>query len=218
MVRAGEYFVAELVTAHFDHIERVNPPTPSLCCRRSSPARRADQVEDGRAARRAGTVKDSSISRDPTRIGSFFARSSRRPKTRRWSRAARGRSLSANEHANFYSYETDNFVTGRTNNPWVERTPGIEWRRSGGDPSSARRAWERWGRIDSRARAFLDRGALKTTPGRVASGAPTGGVGHGAGVMGPLACSVRRSVLFEVLAGTTIAIRSRRRFLFNRRF
>src|SRR5207245_5174301 len=105
------------------------------------------------------------------------------------------------------SYETDNFLTGRTNNPWdVERTPGGS---SGGEAAAIAACCSPGGvgsdgggsiRVPAH---FCGIVGLKTTPGRISR------IGHhpaesptGLGVMGPMARTVADvRLLFEALAG-----------------
>ncbi len=106
------------------------------------------------------------------------------------------------------SYETDNEIYGRTNNPWdFERTPGG----SSGGEAAAIAAFCSAGGIGSdgggsiRVPAhFCGIAGLKPTPGRLSTiGERTrGATPHGIGVPGPMARTVRDvRALFKVLAG-----------------
>ncbi|HEV8145317.1 MAG TPA: amidase [Bryobacteraceae bacterium] len=217
MVRAGSISSLELVMAHLDQIDRVNPYlnafTMLFADQAKAAARRADQgLKTGALHGVPVTVKDSfDIAGFPTRIGSYFT--SEQPAAEDSAVVARLRRAGAiilgktNTPEFLASYETDNFVTGRTNNPWdVERTPGG----SSGGEAAAIASFCSPGGVGSdgggsiRVPAhFCGIVGLKTTPGRVSR------VGHrpeesptGLGVMGPLARSVSDArLLFEVLAG-----------------
>jgi Asp-tRNA(Asn)/Glu-tRNA(Gln) amidotransferase A subunit family amidase len=107
------------------------------------------------------------------------------------------------------SYETDNFITGRTNNPWdLERTPGGS---SGGEAAAIASGCSAGGlgsdgggsiRVPAH---FCGIAGLKPTPGRVpATGHfPTLGYPGGlVGVAGPMArTAADLRLLFSVLAG-----------------
>ncbi len=217
MVRAGSISSLELVTALLDQIERVNPHlnafTMLFADQAKAAARRADQgLKTGALHGVPVTVKDSfDIAGFPTRIGSYFT--SEQPAAEDSAVVARLRRAGAiiigktNTPEFLTSYETDNFITGRTNNPWdVERTPGG----SSGGEAAAIASFCSPGGVGSdgggsiRVPAhFCGIVGLKTTPGRVPR------MGHrpeesptGLGVMGPLGRTVTDvRLLFEVLAG-----------------
>ena len=105
------------------------------------------------------------------------------------------------------SYETDNFITGRTNNPWdVERTPGGS---SGGEAAAIASGCSPGGvgsdgggsiRVPAH---FCGIAGLKPTPGRISifGHRPVEGV-NGIAAVGPMARSVADvRLLFEALAG-----------------
>jgi len=217
LLRAGAISSLELVDAHLDQIERRNPHlnafTMVLADQARASARRADQ------ALRVGplhgvplTVKDSfDVAGLPTRLGSYFAPevaaaedSAVVSRMRRAGAIILGKT---NTPEFLMSYETDNFITGRTNNPWdVERTPGGS---SGGEAAAIASGCspggvgsDGGGSIGLPAH-FCGIAGLKPTPGRVSS------FGHhpveiisGITVAGPMARSVADlRLLFEVLAG-----------------
>ncbi len=107
------------------------------------------------------------------------------------------------------NYETDNYITGRTNNPWnIEYTPGG----SSGGESAAISAFFSAGGIGSDGGGsiripahFTGIAGLKPTPGRVSAAGHFPVIGHPGGLLGvagPMARTaedVRR--LFTVLAG-----------------
>jgi Asp-tRNA(Asn)/Glu-tRNA(Gln) amidotransferase A subunit family amidase len=107
------------------------------------------------------------------------------------------------------NYETDNFITGRTNNPWnLERTPGG----SSGGEAAAIASFCSAGGIGSdgggsiRVPAhFCGIAGLKTTPGRIPANGHFPAMNHPGGllsVVGPLARSAEDlRLLFAVLAG-----------------
>jgi len=107
------------------------------------------------------------------------------------------------------SYETDNFITGRTNNPWdLERTPGG----SSGGEAAAIAAFCSPGGLGSdgggsiRVPAhFCGIAGLKPTPGRVPASGHFPSLGHPGGltaVAGPLARTAEDlRLLFSALAG-----------------
>src|ERR1700720_1670 len=135
LVRSGSISSLELVDAHLDRIEQRNPYlnafTMVLAEQARASARRADQgLKLGPLHGVPVTVKDSfDVAGLPTRLGSYFAPEA--PAAEDSAVVARLRKAGAillgktNTPEFLTSYETDNFITGRTNNPWdVERTPG----------------------------------------------------------------------------------------------
>src|SRR5579862_4824765 len=176
-------------------------------------ARRADQgLPVGPLHGIPVTVKDSfDIAGLPTRLGSFFAPET--PADQDAAVVSRLRRAGAiilgktNTPEFLGSYETDNFITGRTNNPWdLDRTPGGS---SGGEAAAIAGRCSPGGvgsdgggsiRVPAH---FYGIAGLKPTPGRISI------YGHrssesipGIGVAGPMARSVADvRVLFDVLAG-----------------
>jgi amidase len=216
MVRAGSISSLELVNAHLDRIERVNPHlnafTMVLADQARESARRADQgLKTGALHGVPVTVKDSFDAAGlPTRLGSHFAPEA--PAGEDSAVVARLRRAGAillgktNTPEFLTSYETDNFLTGRTNNPWnLDRTPGGS---SGGEAAaiasgcSAGGAGSDGGGSIRVPAHFCGIAGLKPTPGRISS------IGHrpsepfGVSAVGPMARSVADlRLLFEVLAG-----------------
>jgi Asp-tRNA(Asn)/Glu-tRNA(Gln) amidotransferase A subunit family amidase len=217
LARSGAVSSLELVNAHLDRIEARNPHlnafTMVLADQARESAMRADQgLKSGRLHGVPVTVKDSfDLSGQPSRLGSYFtpevpARedSAVVARLRREGAIILGKT---NTPEFLMSYESDNFITGRTNNPWdVERTPGGS---SGGEAAAIASGCSPGGvgsdgggsiRVPAH---FCGLAGLKPTPGRVSS------IGHrpmdaikGISVCGPLARSVADArLLFEVLAG-----------------
>ncbi len=217
LARSGAVSSLELVNAHLDRIEQRNPHlnafTMVLADQARESAQRADQsLKSGRLHGVPVTVKDSfDLSGQPSRLGSYFTPEV--PAREDSAVVARLRREGAiiigktNTPEFLMSYESDNFITGRTNNPWdVERTPGGS---SGGEAAAIASGCSPGGvgsdgggsiRVPAH---FCGLAGLKPTPGRVSS------IGHrpmdaikGISVCGPLARSVADArLLFEVLAG-----------------
>lgn len=107
------------------------------------------------------------------------------------------------------NYETDNFVTGRTNNPWdLTRTPGG----SSGGESAVIAACMSAGGIGSDAGGSIRIPAhctgiagLKPTPGRISGAGHVPSVGNPGGMLGVVGPMARTAedlrILFDVLAG-----------------
>jgi len=217
LARSGSLSSLELVNAHLDRIEQRNPLlnafTMVLADQARESARRADQgLKMGRLHGVPVTVKDSfDLAGSPSRLGSYFAPEiSAREDSGVVTRLRREGAIilgKTNTPEFLMSYESDNFVTGRTNNPWdLERTPGGS---SGGEAAAISSGCSPGGvgsdgggsiRVPAH---FCGIAGLKPTPGRVSS------IGHrpmdavkGISVCGPLARSVADvRLLFEVLAG-----------------
>src|SRR5580658_1606486 len=217
LARSGAVSSSELVEAHLARIENVNPHfnafTRVLADQARASARRADQgLKMGPLHGVPVTVKDSfDVARLPTRLGSYFA--SAAPASEDSAVAQRLRRAGAviigktNTPEFLASYETDNYITGRTNNPWnVDRTPGGS---SGGEAAAIASGCSPGGvgsdgggsiRVPAH---FCGIAGLKPTPGRISL------IGHrpseaatGIAVAGPMARSVADvRLLFEVLAG-----------------
>jgi amidase len=217
LARSGAVSSLELIDAHLDRIEERNPHlnafTMVLADQARESARRADQgLKTGRLHGVPVTVKDSfDLTGQPTRLGSYFAPevpasgdSAVVERLRREGAIILGKT---NTPEFLMSYESDNFITGRSNNPWdLERTPGGS---SGGEAAAIASGCSPGGvgsdgggsiRVPAH---FCGIVGLKPTPGRVSS------IGHrpmdavkGISVCGPLARSVADvRLLFEVLAG-----------------
>jgi Asp-tRNA(Asn)/Glu-tRNA(Gln) amidotransferase A subunit family amidase len=217
LARSGAVSSYELVEALLERIETVNPHynafTMVLPDQARASARRADQgLKMGPLHGVPLTVKDSyDVAGLPTRLGSFFApeapASEDSAVVQRLRRAGAIIIGKTNTPEFLTSYETDNFITGRSNNPWnVERTPGGS---SGGEAAAIASGCSPGGvgtdgggsiRVPAH---FCGIAGLKPTPGRISL------IGHrpaeaatGIAVAGPMARSVADvRLLFEVLAG-----------------
>src|ERR1700722_4620438 len=217
LARSGAVSSLELVDAHLTRIENVNPHfnafTMVLADQARASARRADQgLKAGPLHGVPVTVKDSyDVARHPTRLGSYFAPESAAGEdsavVQRLRRAGAIIIGKTNTPEFLTSYESDNFITGRSNNPWnLDRTPGGS---SGGEAAAIASGCSPGGvgsdgggsiRVPAH---FCGIAGLKPTPGRIPL------IGHrpseavaGIAVAGPMARSVADvRLLFEVLAG-----------------
>jgi len=217
LIRSRSVSALELVNAHLDQIERRNPHlnafTMVLADQARESACRADQgLNAGVLHGVPVTLKDSfDVAGSPTRLGSYFAPTT--PAAEDAAVVSRLRRAGAivigktNTPEFLMSYETDNFITGRTNNPWdVERTPGGS---SGGEAAAIAARCSPGGvgsdgggsiRIPAH---FCGIVGLKPTPGRISTVGHRPGEGvSGISVAGPMARSVADlRILFDVLAG-----------------
>ncbi len=217
LLRSGALSSLEIIEAHLDRIEAVNPHynafTMVLADQARESARRVDQgLKTGALYGVPVTVKDSfDVLGLPTRLGSYFAPESPAGEdsavVERLRRAGAIVLGKTNTPEYLTSYETDNFISGRANNPWnVERTPGGS---SGGEAAAISSGCSPGGvgsdgggsiRVPAH---FCGIAGLKPTPGRISM------IGHrpseaalGIGVAGPMARSASDvRLLFEVLAG-----------------
>jgi Asp-tRNA(Asn)/Glu-tRNA(Gln) amidotransferase A subunit family amidase len=223
MVRNSAVSPVELVDAHLKQIALQNPRLNAFVIVREAEAR-AD-AQRAEAAIMQGeplgvlhgvpvTVKDSfDMAGLPTLCGSRFRAGHKAAEDA--TAVARLRAAGAiilgktNTPELLSAYETDNFITGRSNNPWdVERTPGG----SSGGEAAAIAAFCSAGGIGSdgggsiRVPAhFCGIGGLKPTPGRIPAYGHFPALNHPAGLLsvaGPLARSAEDlRLLFAVLAG-----------------
>lgn len=218
LLRKRDISAVELVEAHLRQIERVNPSLNAMVVlfaeQAREQARLADQSKGGALHGVPITIKDSfDMQGVPTTCGSKFFQGlpARRDATAvRRLRGAGAIVLGKTNTPEFLAnYETDNHVTGRTNNPWdLERTPGG----SSGGESAAIAAYCSAGGIGSDGGGsirlpahFTGIAGLKPTPGRVSAAGHVPEINHPGGLLGvggPMArtaADVR--LLFEVLAG-----------------
>ncbi len=219
LIRERKLGPVELMTAHLDHIERENPKLNAFAILLADQAREAAQrAENGLPLGPLHgipvTVKDSfDVAGLPTRLGSMFTSST--PAAVDATLVARLKRAGAivlgktNVPEFLASYESDNFITGRTNNPWdLERTPGGS---SGGEAaaiaarmSPAGIGSDGGGSIRIPAH-FCGIAGLKPTPGRCPATGHQPDVLNPQGlisVTGPMARTVKDlSLLFRVLAG-----------------
>src|SRR6266571_2177885 len=139
LVRGGEVSPVELVEAHLAQVERLNPKLNAFVVVMADEARR--QAREAEAALRRGdllgplhgipvTVKDSfDVAGQPTLCGSKLRlghHAGRDATSVARLRAAGAIVIGKTNCPEFLgNYETDNYTTGRTNNPWdLDRTPG----------------------------------------------------------------------------------------------
>ena len=223
MVRHGEISPVDLVEAHLRQIADRNPALNAFVMVRGEGAIEEARARQARMARGEPlgllhgvpvTVKDSfDMEGMPTRAGSRLR--SGNPAAEDAVAVARLRSQGAillgrtNTPELLASYETDNFITGRTNHPCdVERTPGG----SSGGEAAAIAAFCSPGGIGSdgggsiRVPAhFCGIAGLKPTPGRVPGTGHFPSLGYPVGlttVAGPLALTAQDvRLLFAALAG-----------------
>lgn len=223
MVREGQVSPTELVNAHLEQIENQNPRLNAFVRVFGDEARAAARRAESHAARGEPTgmlhgvpltVKDSfDVEGSPTLCGSRLRLGHRA--ARDAAAVARLRDEGAiilgktNCPEFLAAYETDNYITGRTNNPWdPERTPGGS---SGGEAAAIASCCSPGGlgsdgggsiRIPAH---FCGIAGLKPTPGRISTAGhfpllshPTALIGS-AGPMARDATDLR--LLFAALAG-----------------
>jgi Asp-tRNA(Asn)/Glu-tRNA(Gln) amidotransferase A subunit family amidase len=219
MVRDRIVSPSELVEAHLRQIDRVNPGINAFVEVFADGARqeaRAREREEPRGLLHGVpvTIKDSfDVAGVPTRAGSRLR--SLNPAAQDATAVARLREQGAiilgktNTPELLASYETDNFLTGRTNHPLDrERTPGGS---SGGEAAAIAAfcspgglATDGGGSIRVPAH-FCGIAGLKPTPGRISGTGHFPSLGYPGGlvgVAGPMARNARDlRLLFSVLAG-----------------
>lgn len=217
-VRERQLSPVELVEAHLRQIERVNPKLNAFVEVFADEARAAARAAERQEACGALhgvplTLKDSfDIAGKPTLCGSKFrlghrAAADSSPVARL--RAAGAIFLGKTNTPEFlYNYETDNFVTGRTNNAWdLKRTPGG----SSGGEAAAISSFCSPGGMGSDAGGSIREPAhfsgiagLKPTPGRVACAGHFPSITYPGGLLGvggPMARTVSDvKLLFETTA------------------
>src|SRR5579859_4434633 len=216
----------ELVEAHLRQIEKLNPKLNAFVVVRAEQARQEARLAEAAISRGEAlgplhgvpvTVKDSFDLADyPTLCGSKFRighRAARDATAVARLRAAGAIVLGKTNCPEFlWNYETDNYTTGRTNNPWdLERTSGG----SSGGESAAIAACCSAGGIGSDGGGsiripahFTGICGLKPTPGRIPSTGhfpASAGPFAQLGVVGPLARTIGDvQLLFEAMAGPDI--------------
>jgi Asp-tRNA(Asn)/Glu-tRNA(Gln) amidotransferase A subunit family amidase len=217
MVRERSVSPSELVEAHLREIEERNPALNAFVevfAERAREEARASQHPAGLLAGVPVTVKDSfDVAGVPTRAGSRLR--SAQPAAADAVAVARLRAEGAiilgktNTPELLASYETDNFLTGRTNHPLdPERTPGGS---SGGEAaaiaafcSAGGLASDGGGSIRVPAH-FCGIAGLKPTTGRISGTGHFPSLGYPGGLVGaagPMARDARDlRLLFTVLAG-----------------
>src|SRR5882724_1044828 len=223
MVRERRISPVELVEAHFRQIAKHNPKINAFVVLLEEEAHEAARQAEA-VVTRGGTpgllhgvpvtVKDSfDMAGLPTLSGSKFRlghRAAEDATAVARLRAAGAIILGKSNCPEFLSnYETDNYITGRTNNPWdVERTSGG----SSGGESAAISAYFSAGGIGSDGGGsvripahFCGIAGLKPTPGRVSAAGHFPVIGHPGGLLGVAGPIARTAndvrLLFAALAG-----------------
>jgi len=223
MVRDRTVSPVELVEAHLRQIEKLNPKLNAFVLITADKAREEARSAEAAVMRgdRLGalhgvpvTVKDSfDMAGHPTLCGSKFriGHCADRDSTSAARMKAAGAIVLGKTNCPEFlnNYETDNFITGRTNNPWnLDLTAGG----SSGGESAAIASFCSAGGIGSDAGGSIRIPAhccgiagLKPTPGRVPATGHFPAIGHPGGLLGvggPMARSARDvQILFSVLAG-----------------
>src|SRR5262245_36252343 len=223
LVRDRALSPVELVETHLRQIEKLNPKLNAFVVVTADQARL--QARQAEAAIQRGdrlgplhgvpvTVKDSfDLAGYPTFCGSKFRlghRAAHDSTAVARLRAAGAIVLGKTNCPEFlWNYETDNYITGRSNNPWdLERTPGG----SSGGESAAIAAFCSAGGIGSDGGGSVripahccGIAALKPTPGRVSASGHFPMISHPGGLLGvagPMARTARDvTLLFSTLAG-----------------
>jgi amidase len=219
MVRTRQVSCLELVDAHLRQIEKFGEKLNAFVMQFPSEARAISRQLDreppqGPLHGIPMTVKDSFDIRDlPTLCGSRFRLHHRAPVDStavRCLREAGAIILGKTNCPEFLAnYETDNYITGRTNNPWnPEYTAGG----SSGGEAAAIASYCSAGGVGSDGGGsvripahFCGIAGLKPTPGRVSAAGHFPEITHPGGLLGvagPMARTVADlRILFEVLAG-----------------
>jgi amidase len=219
MVRDRAISPLELVDAHLRRIEERNPAINAFVTVLADEARetaRALEHSDTQGMLHGVpvTVKDSlDMVGLATRVGSLDRPES--PAARDATVVARLRAAGAivigrtNTPEMLKRYDTDNAITGRTNNPWdVERTPGGS---SGGEAAAIAAMFSAGGVASDGGGSirmpahFCGIAGMKPTPGRIPGTGHTPSLGYPAGlitVVGPMArTAADLRLLFSVLSG-----------------
>ncbi len=223
MVREGRISPSELLEAHLRQIADRNPELNAFVEVFAESAREEARTREAQRARGEPlgllhgvpvTVKDSfDVAGFPTRAGSRLRTGHRAAADATAVARLRGAGAvvlgKTNTPELLASYETDNFITGRTNNPWdVARTPGG----SSGGEAAAIAAFCSPGGIASdgggsiRVPAhFCGIAGLKPTPGRISGTGHFPALGYPAGLTtaaGPMARTAEDlRLLFAALVG-----------------
>jgi len=224
LISARKLSPVELMDAHLKQIAKHNPSVNAFIRVFEEPARAAAQAAE-HAMSSAGpvlpalhgipvSIKDSfNIAGVPTTCGSRFFADSRPARdatgVARLKRAGAIPIGKTNCPEFLSNYESDNFVVGRTNNPWdVERTSGGS---SGGESAAIAAFFSAGGfgtdgggsiRVPAH---FTGIAGLKPTPGRISAAGHVPEMNHPSGligVAGPMARNARDlRMLFHALAG-----------------
>src|SRR5579863_1992034 len=223
MVRERQISPVELVDAHLRQIAAHNPRINAFVVLLEEQARAAAKQAEAAIARDEPlgllhgvpvTIKDSfDVANLPTLCGTKFRlghRAAADATAVARMRAAGAIILGKTNCPEFLSnYETDNYITGRTNNPWdLDRTPGG----SSGGEAAAIAAFFSAGGIGSDGGGsvripahFCGIAGLKPTPGRVSAAGHFPVISHPGGLLGVAGPMARTAedvrLLFNVLAG-----------------
>ncbi len=218
-IRTRKLSPVELVTAHIQQIKKHNPQINAFVSTFAEEALAAARLAEqqpptGPLHGIPITIKDSfDMAGQPTLCGSRFRRSHRAATdsaaVSRF-RAAGAIPIGKTNCPEFLAnYETDNYTTGRTNNPWdLTRTPGG----SSGGESAAISSFMSAGGIGSDGGGsvripahFTGIAALKPTPGRVSAAGHFPQICHPGGLLGVAGPMARTAadlrILFNVLSG-----------------
>jgi Asp-tRNA(Asn)/Glu-tRNA(Gln) amidotransferase A subunit family amidase len=223
MIRERQISPVDLIEAHLRQIEKQNPRVNAFVTVLAEEARQAARKAEAAIMRGNSlgllhgipvTVKDSfDMAGLPTFCGSKFRLGHRADEDS--SAVARFRAAGAiilgktNCPEFLSNYETDNYIAGRTNNPWdLERTAGG----SSGGESAAIASYCSAGGIGSDGGGsvripahFCGIAGLKPTPGRISAAGHFPVISHPGGLLGvagPLARSAQDvRLLFAALAG-----------------
>jgi len=222
-IRNRKLSPVELLDAHLEQIERCNPQVnafvmvfgPQARQEAESAEKRLDEAaEVGSLHGVPVTVKDSfDIAGFPTSCGSkFFSNLQARNDAAAVRRLRQAGAIilgKTNTPEFLASYETDNYITGRTNNPWdLERTPGG----SSGGEAAAIAAFMSAGGIGSDGGGSIRMPAhftgivgLKPTAGRISAAGHVPEMSHPAGLLGAAGPMARTAsdvrLMFTALAG-----------------
>ena len=217
LVRERKLSPLEAVDAHLKQIERLNPKLNAFVTlfgeQAREEARKAENTTDrGPLFGVPLTVKDSfDYAGAPTYCGSrFLGKTATEDSTavKRFRGAGAVILGKTNTPEFLANYESDNYIIGRSNNPWdLERTPGGS---SGGEAAAIASRMSAGGigsdgggsvRIPAH---FCGIAGLKPTPGRVSAAGHVPAINHPGGLLGvagPMARSVKDvKALFEVLS------------------
>ena len=216
LVRERQISPLELVDAHLRQIEKVNPTLNAFVAVLAEEARAA-----ARQAQPGGllygvpvTVKDSfDMAGLPTYCGSSFRRDHRAVADSTVARRFREQGAIILGKTNcpefLANYETDNHITGRTNNPW---NPALTAGGSSGGEAAAIASYCSAGGIGSDGggsvripAAFCGIAGLKPTPGRVSAAGHFPEIAHPGGLLGVAGPMARTAadvrLLFAALSG-----------------
>jgi Asp-tRNA(Asn)/Glu-tRNA(Gln) amidotransferase A subunit family amidase len=222
LIHGRKLSALELVDAHLAQIEKHNPKLNAFVSVFIDEAREAaknadEQSPNGKLHGIPVTIKDSlDVAGYPTRCGSRFNTADLASQDSAVTRRLRNAGAIVLGKTNcpefLMNYETDNFITGRTNNPWdLDRTPGG----SSGGESAAISSFCSAGGIGSDGGGsiripahFCGIAGLKPTPGRISAAGHLPKIAHPGGllgVVGPMARTARDlKLMFDVLAGYDI--------------